>query len=324
VAGWSARRRKRLARTLLVSGLLTLTAAFATGGFGLSQLHLFGGAELRTAASRAHTSPATSRGPSPVASALFAAGSCVAFAPTGPDRHQTVFLDAGHGGPDPGGQGITQTGRVINERELTLPVVLDTTALLRADGYRVVVSRTANSSVVKLGPNDLSNGLFSLAGEHRDTAARPLCADFAHAVVLVSVHFNVGSNPNQAGTLTTYDAARSFARQNVELAKLLQTDMVSALRSQPGWRIPNDGVVTDTTVGNSLTSAGAAYGHILQLGPARTGYFTSPSLMPGALIEPIFLTDPFEGSIASSSHGQHVMAGAIARAILAYLAAARS
>jgi N-acetylmuramoyl-L-alanine amidase len=37
----------------------------------------------------------------------FSPGACVAFAPTMGDRHTTVFLDAGHGGLDPGAVGTT-------------------------------------------------------------------------------------------------------------------------------------------------------------------------------------------------------------------------
>jgi N-acetylmuramoyl-L-alanine amidase len=40
--------------------------------------------------------------------------------------------------------------------------------------------------------------------------------------------------------------------------------------------------------------------------------------MPGALIEPLFITDPFEGSIANSARGQEVIAGGIARAVQQY------
>ncbi len=60
----------------------------------------------------------------PLDATMFADGSCQAFAPTSGDRHLTVFLDAGHGGIDPGGVGTTQTGRTAEEGELTLPVEL--------------------------------------------------------------------------------------------------------------------------------------------------------------------------------------------------------
>jgi N-acetylmuramoyl-L-alanine amidase len=312
--GRTAEQRRRSLRSIVFAAALTVIL--------LVLAHRSGVAAPDNDAPTAHIqrNPATAPAGVPIDAAAFAAGSCEGFAPTSGDRHLTVFLDAGHGGPDPGGQGVTQTGTAIDERQLTLPVVLDAAAVLRAEGFRVVVSRTTNSPVVRLEPGDLSNGLFSLSGEHRDTAARPLCADLAHASVLVSVHFNIGSSPANAGTLTTYDASRTFAAQNLRLANLIQKDLVQAFRTQPGWHVPDDGVVTDNTVGNALTSRAAAYGHLLQLGPASPGYFTTPSTMPGALTEPLFLTDPFEGSVAASTKGQHLMAGAIASAVTAFLA----
>jgi N-acetylmuramoyl-L-alanine amidase len=42
--------------------------------------------------------------------------------------------------------------------------------------------------------------------------------------------------------------------------------------------------------------------------------------MPSALIEPLFITDPFEGSIAASSQGQHVIAVGLADAVEQYFA----
>ena len=50
------------------------------------------------------------------------------------------------------------------------------------------------------------------------------------------------------------------------------------------------------------------------------GYFSTPSRMPGAVVEPLFITDPFEGSIAASTKGQGVIAGGIAEAVEQYLA----
>jgi N-acetylmuramoyl-L-alanine amidase len=41
--------------------------------------------------------------------------------------------------------------------------------------------------------------------------------------------------------------------------------------------------------------------------------------MPGALIEPLYLTDPFEGSLANSAHGKAVIARGVATAIEQFL-----
>ncbi|HWD09741.1 MAG TPA: N-acetylmuramoyl-L-alanine amidase [Actinomycetota bacterium] len=264
-------------------------------------------------------SPTVRAGESAVDPGTFAAGACIAFPPANGNRNQTVFLDAGHGGPDPGAQGVTQGGATVYERNLTLPVVMDTVPLLRAQGYRVVVSRTTNSAVAILTPADLDGGLLSVQGDHDDTAARAQCADAANASVLVSVHFNAGSYADDAGMLTAYDAARSFTAQNLALANLLQTDVLAALNAN-GAGIPNDGLVTDDEAGApALSEQAAAYGHLLILGPPEAGYFTTASTMPGALIEPLFLTDPFEASIADSSAGQHEIAAGIARAVEAFL-----
>jgi N-acetylmuramoyl-L-alanine amidase len=67
-----------------------------------------------------------------------------------------------------------------------------------------------------------------------------------------------------------------------------------------------------------LSDAAVSYGHLMLLGPAESGYFTTPSEMPGALIEPLFLTDPFEASIAASTSGQQVIAGSVAAAVDGY------
>jgi hypothetical protein len=75
-------------------------------------------------------------------------------------------------------------------------------------------------------------------------------------------------------------------------------------------------VVDDGGLGGpALTTAAADYGHLLLLGPAEAGYSTSPSLMPGALIEPLFITDPYEGTQAASPSGQEVIAAGLAQAV---------
>ncbi len=126
-------------------------------------------------------------------------------------------------------------------------------------------------------------------------------------------------SPDDAGCITAYDPARPFAGDNLRLARLVQSDVLAAMNAQ-GWQIPDGGVQPDQGLGSSLGPADLSYGHLLLLGPAEQGYFSTPSTMPGALVEPLFITNPVEGSIAASSVGQQVMADGLARAIEQYFA----
>ncbi len=261
---------------------------------------------------------ATSRAIDP---SYFEPGACIEYPPASGDHHLTVFLDAGHGGLDPGGVGETQSGETIYEADETLPVELDTMKLLRTKGFTVVVSRTEAETVIRPQPGDVSGGLFTVQGEHDDVAARDICANMARANVLVGIYFDAGDSTYNAGAVTGYDTARSFSAQNLRLATLIQNDVLGAMNAQ-GWGIPNLGVTDDSLLGGpALSTAAADYGHLLLLGPADPGWFTTPSQMPGALIEPLFITDPFEGTLAASPSGQEVIAGGLAKAIEQYLAA---
>src|SRR2546429_2424133 len=179
----------------------------------------------------------------PIATSGFAPGACVAFPPTGTDRHQTVFLDAGHGGPDPGAIGVTQGGAAVDEATLTLSTARAAVPLLQARGYRVVMSRTGNSAVAVMGAGDLVNGTFTAQGALKDLTARAACANLARAAVLLAIHFNAGASPRYAGMLTLYDDVRPFAAQSLRLASLLHADVLSAMNGK-GWQIPDSGVKT--------------------------------------------------------------------------------
>jgi N-acetylmuramoyl-L-alanine amidase len=305
------------------SGLLAVILALAAVGLaacgGASPPPLANSGNSDGEGSRTEVAASSSGAGVGIDPAYFSPGACVAFPPTNGNRHLTVFLDAGHGGLDPGAVGSTESGRVIYEADQTLPVVLDAMTILRRAGFRVVVSRTRPTTVLRLGPGDVSGHLLTDQGVHDDVAARDVCANMAHANVLVGVYFNAGASTANAGCITAYDDARPFAAENRRLADLVQSDVLAAMNAQ-GWQIPDIGAQTDQGLGSSLTAADEAYDHLLLLGPAKKGYFGTPSAMPGALIEPLFITDPFEGSIAASSRGQRVIAAGLAQAIEQYFA----
>jgi N-acetylmuramoyl-L-alanine amidase len=252
----------------------------------------------------------------PLDPSFFAPGACVAYPPTSGDNGRTVFLDAGHGGLDPGGTGETSGGTQVSEAPVNLSIELLTATILRARGYRVVVSRTGSSGVARLGSGDVDGNLLTDAGAHADVADRDICANKAHANLLTGIYMDAGS---AEGSLTAYDPDRSFSAASLRFAKLLQGDVLSRLNGD-GLDIPDDGVASDVGLGSSLDEADMAYDHLLLLGPAKQGYFSTPSQMPGALIEPLYLTDPFEASVAVSASGQQLIAAGIAEAVEQYFA----
>jgi N-acetylmuramoyl-L-alanine amidase len=58
------------------------------------------------------------------------------------------------------------------------------------------------------------------------------------------------------------------------------------------------------------------------IGAAKAGYFSSPSRMPGATIEPLFITNPPQASLADSPAGKQAIAHGLATAARRYLSAA--
>ncbi len=245
----------------------------------------------------------------------YADGSCQSYAPLHGNVHRTIFIDAGHGGPDPGASGPDGQSGVIQEKTATLAVALDLAQMLRQEGYTVVLSRTRDSTVMRLRDGDLDSAVLTADAEHRETVARVICANSAQAGMLLSIHFNAFSDPSVGGVETFYDTARPFASENTRLATLVQQDVLAAL-ANAGWQIPDRGTAVDTSdAAPTLTAQAAAYPYLLLLGPQQPGYLDQPSQMPGVLCEPLFLSDPIEAAIAASTAGQQALARGLVQAI---------
>jgi N-acetylmuramoyl-L-alanine amidase len=247
----------------------------------------------------------------------FEPGACVGFAPHGRWNGKTVFLDPGHGGVDPGATPVVD-GRRLAEKGETLGVGLLTRSLLRDQRYRVVMSRVGDSTVARLRPGDLHQGVLTLAAAQRDIEARNLCANAAHADVLVALHLNSFRDPTAGGAETFYCASRAFAGRSRRLAGLIQADTVTAMRSS-GLRVLNRGIVQDTQAGGTpLTPQTANYHHLIELGPSDRPWLPYPSAMPGTLVEPGFLSNPAEAAFVLSPHGQRALAEGLAKALDSY------
>jgi N-acetylmuramoyl-L-alanine amidase len=254
----------------------------------------------------------------PVAPSRFEPGSCVLLTPTHGNRHLKAFIDAGHGGIDPGGTGRTSGGQTVSEAPLNLLVAKDAAALLRRRGFSVVLSRSDSNPVARPEPGDFSGGAYTVLGERRELVARNLCADLSHANVVLGIDEDAAAGTSAAGSVTLYDAQRPYHAANLRLAQLVQRDVLASL-SADGTAVPDLGVHNDLGYGDLAAAGAQAYGHLTLLGPAKRGYLSTPTLVPAALIEPLFLTNPPEGSLADSAAGQEAIARGLADAAEQFL-----
>jgi N-acetylmuramoyl-L-alanine amidase len=243
-------------------------------------------------------------------------GACISYPAANAKSNKTVFIDAGHGGIDPGVV-ASVGGRQAFEKDATLAVANRLTAILRADGYRVVMARTRDSSVVKLSPDETVDGSMKASAAHRDLLARIACANAAQASVLLSIHFDAFGDPSVGGSETFYDAARPFVGENKRLAISLQSALVAGLGTSDRGVLPDDMLNAP-----SLSDEGRNYGYLIELGPKSAGWVDNPSQMPGALVEPLFLTNPAEARVAIDPAGQQRIAQALATGLGKYFSGA--
>jgi len=267
-------------------------------------------AGLRTA------SAATPGAPAPGSSAPppYAAGACQAQAPTGRSRGRTVVVDAGHGGPDPGVTGQTTPGSPVRESTVALAVAAQLARELRGDGYRVVLSRTADTPVRRFAPGEVTDGAMEAGQVRQDLQARVRCANDARAAALLSIHFNGYDDPSAGGSQTIYDDARPFSDDSLRLARAVQDALLQELK------LADRGVITDDALdAPTLSDRADEYGHLMLLGPAQAGWLDRGTTMPGVLVEPLFLTAPAEAAIATSGAGQRRIAHALAAGVEHFL-----
>lgn len=119
-----------------------------------------------------------------------------------PVHGRVIWIDAGHGGTEPGA--ISKSGSV--EKDLTLEVSLQLQRLLEAAGARVLMTRTADSTV----------GLYE----------RPRLANAAGAEIFVSIHFNSAASAIASGTETFH---WSNHPKSAALARQIQAALLNGL-----------------------------------------------------------------------------------------------
>jgi len=236
-----------------------------------------------------------------------------AVAASAPAIH-TVFLDPGHGGADSGAIRVNDRGEVIlREKDVNLAVALKTAELLRAKGYRVILSRETNERPGS-GEDVNADGRLS----HRDNLQAVVdLANTSGAELFISLHSNSSQDPVASGVEVYYCADREFAAESRRLAELVQAELVETLRAI-GYPALTRGVKDD----GLLYSWRGRRGHLFVLGPARTWgrwqVHPRATQMPAVLAEALFVSNNREAQLLASEAGQWALARGYVAAIEAH------
>ena len=192
--------------------------------------------------------------------------------------NKIVYLDAGHGGYDPGASYFG-----ISEKSLTLAIQSHVKAKLESEGYQVVTTRTSDTYV--------------------DLTDRSRAANASESDIFVSIHINASGSSASQGIETyyyqpyaeypsrinaTYHANPTRLSMSDTLANAIQSSLINATGAQ------NQGVKRQTFAVLRETTA------------------------PAVLLELGFLSNPQEAARLNTSAYQETLANAIVAGIKRY------
>ncbi len=215
---------------------------------------------------------------------------------------QTVVVDAGHGGQDPGAIGPGD----LREKDVTLAVALDLEQRLLARGFRVVMTRRSDRTI--------------------SLEERTALAEGAGGDVFVSVHVNAAARRSANG-IETYYLDRSHERHTLRVAARENGVPPSALdplqRAVAGLRMSEVGASSASLAravhGELIHGVRDAFGSVSNLG-VKQGPFHVLFLSgaPSILVEVGFLTHRAEARRLGSRWYRQVLAEYIARGLARY------
>lgn len=216
----------------------------------------------------------------------------------------TVALEAGHGGPYYfGATGRDGDGNVWIEKDVTLDLARRVQSKLVELGYNTVMLRDGDTTLTPFSPYDYRGSMIA------EAQARVDVANESQADAYVAMHFNGWSDGSQSGTETYCNPDRSFGYQSCGLAYYVQDALVRWMHDH-GYDTHDRGVKNDSDVNGD-----AANEHSYALGTNRN---FRPSLMPGVIIESLFMTNAADLDFVRGEDGLDIIANAVTEGIDSY------
>lgn len=214
---------------------------------------------------------------------------------------QRVFIDAGHGGKDPG----TSHNKIV-EKHITLDVATTLGRLLQTNGLEVVYSRTTDKTVA--------------------LSERTRMANVAHADLFVSIHINANDNAAASGFETYFldlasnsQAARVAMLENATSDKRLG-DMQSMLAEVMLHARANESRNLATDVQRVSLFRLKKHEYRVRNNGVKSAPFhvLLGARMPAVLVELGYCSNAAEASSLASPKYRQALAEGLAEGILAY------
>ena len=192
--------------------------------------------------------------------------------------NKVVYLDAGHGGYDPGASYFG-----ISEKSLTLAIQSRVKAKLEAEGYQVVTTRTSDTYV--------------------DLTDRSRAANASESDIFVSIHINASGSSAAQGIETYY--YQPYAEY---------PSRINATYHANPTRLSMSDTLANAIQSSLINSTGAQNQGVKR----RTFAVLRETTAPAVLLELGFLSNPQEAARLNTSAYQETLANAIVAGIKSY------
>lgn len=236
-----------------------------------------------------------------------------------------VCLDPGHGGADQGYERKPdQAYAGTSEAGYNLAIALALRDRLIEHGFSVVLTRESNTAVNmldldingdgKTGKDGITEAEQILNRNLDEFAARIKKCNASNADLLVSIHINGYPDETANGYETWFNSSRPFHLFSQRFATLVYEELGNAITAA-GYEARGRGVNDDLTA--KVEDPHQKLRHYVMIGPPQKGV-PEPSVMPGAIVESLFISNDDDAAFLASDSGQQAIAAAYEQATVRY------
>jgi len=248
-----------------------------------------------------------------------------AVAPNSLFAGKVICLDAANGGID---RGFERTGDAsapaMDEALYTAAYARELAGQLTAMGFTVVTTRDGdtvrNTEFQDVNRDGLTReNAATEADADRNALLDELQAriDFCNdeqADLLISLHFDGSSDPNETGFSTWHAEGRPDSADSQRLAQLLNQELGGDLAAA-GFAVADRGVMPESAA--ALQGNQALYDSLFMISGNRVGMKDS-SRMPGVVMDVLTISNATDAQILASEAGREALVTAMAEAIGRY------